>query len=285
VSEHLTCEEVREFAAPFVLGALDADETEAVLAHLGECPEAHDEFAELGSVVPALAESLEPVEPPAALKGRILDAAAAELASRRPMAAPAAAASAELAAMPAPTPLLPRRRFVEWALAVAAVLAIVALVGSNLLLLGRLDAKDAYARDVAAVLEAASEPGALTAVLAPAEAGGPRGLAAVGPDGRLTLAMQDLAPTSGDQVYEGWVIVGDAPPAPLGGFRVGDAGTGRLDGTGLPIQPGMALALTLEPGPGAQSPTLPILAVGTAVAATGAAAGERPQAVLATLLR
>lgn len=286
MSEHRTCDEVRELAAPFVLGALDADERQAVLDHLGECPEAHEEFAELGSVVPALAESLQPVEPPAGLKARILDAAAAELGSRSPMASPAVAVPPAETAMRAPIPLerRPRRSVLSWALGAAAVVAIVALAGSNLLLLGRLDANQAYARDVAAVLEAASEPGALTAVLKPAEAGGPRGLAAVGADGRLTLAMQDLAATSGDQVYEGWVIVGDTPPAPVGGFRVGDAGTGRLDGTGLPVEVGMALALTLEPAPGAHTPTLPILASGIAVAPTGAAAGEHPQAIVATLI-
>jgi anti-sigma-K factor RskA len=268
VSEQLTCDEIRELAAPFVLGALDPEEAETVLAHLSECREAHDEFAELGAVVPALARSLEPVEPSPALKARILEAAAADLEARSGV--PHIAVQ-------------PRRRFVAWALAAAAVIAIVALVGSNLL--GRPDASDTYAKDVAEVLEAASEPGALTVVLTPPEAGGPRGLAAIRPDGRLTLAMQDLAPTSGDQVYEAWVIVGEAPPAPLGGFRVGEAGTGRLDGSGLPVEYGVALALTLEPAPGAQTPTVPILAAGIAVAPTGDAADEHPQAVLATLLQ
>ena len=50
----LTCDEVRDLAAPFVLGALDADEQGAVREHLATCAEPHPEFAELGSVVPAL---------------------------------------------------------------------------------------------------------------------------------------------------------------------------------------------------------------------------------------
>ena len=82
--------------------------------------------------------------------------------------------------------------------------------------------------------------------------------------------MQDLDPTTGSEVYEGWVIVGDAAPAPLGGFAVGDAGTGRLDSSGLPVEPGMTLALTREPEPGATTPTMPILAAGTAGAPAGA---------------
>lgn len=33
----LTCDEIRELAAPFVHGALDADEDDAVRAHLVTC--------------------------------------------------------------------------------------------------------------------------------------------------------------------------------------------------------------------------------------------------------
>jgi hypothetical protein len=66
------------------------------------------------------------------------------------------------------------------------------------------------------------------------------------------------------------VIVGDAAPAPLGGFTVGDPGTGRLDSSGLPVEPGMTLALTREAASGATTPTLPILAAGTVAAPAGA---------------
>src|SRR4029453_9540438 len=78
----LTCEEAREMAGGFVLGALEPPEVEAVRAHLAPCDEADEEIAELGAVVPALAESVPLVEPPAALKGRIMAAAAADLGDR-----------------------------------------------------------------------------------------------------------------------------------------------------------------------------------------------------------
>ncbi|HSS36485.1 MAG TPA: zf-HC2 domain-containing protein, partial [Patescibacteria group bacterium] len=61
----LTCDEARDLAAGFVLGALAPDEMVAVREHLATCAEAHPEFEELGGVVPYLADSLEPVEPPA----------------------------------------------------------------------------------------------------------------------------------------------------------------------------------------------------------------------------
>ena len=177
----LTHEEAVELAAPFVLNALEPDEEEAVREHLRACPLPHEEFAELGSVVPALAETLEPVEPPAALKGRILAAAADDLVARTAVpataAAPAAAPPESVAPPPAPEPIQidSRRRPspVSWFLVAAAGIAIVALVAVNLLTLGRLNSSEQFERDVAAVLEAGSQPGALTAVLAPAESGGP----------------------------------------------------------------------------------------------------------------
>jgi hypothetical protein len=272
-TQRVTHDEAVQLAAPYVLGALEPEEEAAVREHLRTCPESHAEFEELGSVVPALAEAVEAVEPPAALKSRILAAAAAQRLGP-PVAATPVAAPAPAAAK-APIPIDSRRRGpspVSWFLVAAAGIAVVALVAVNLLTLGRLNASEQFARDVAAVLETGSQPGALTAVLAPAEAGGPRGLAAVGPDGTVTMAIQDLTPTMGDEVYQGWAIVGDAAPSPLGGFTVGDGGTGRLDSTGVTAEPGMTLALTREPGPGAQTPTLPILTAGVAgVAGSGAA--------------
>ena len=64
----LTCDEVREMAGSFVLGALDPAEETSVRAHLETCTDAHAEIGELGGVLPALAESVPVVEPPAGLK-------------------------------------------------------------------------------------------------------------------------------------------------------------------------------------------------------------------------
>jgi anti-sigma-K factor RskA len=78
--------------------------------------------------------------------------------------------------------------------------------------------------------------------------------------------MRDLAPTSGDAVYEAWVIGRDGVPVPLGSFEVGSAGVAYFEGTGLPTVAGIVLALTLESGPGATSPTMPIISKGVASA-------------------
>jgi anti-sigma-K factor RskA len=265
----LTCDEVRDLAAGFVLNALSADEMMAVRAHLASCDDAHAEIDELAGVLPVLGESVPVVEPPAALKGRIMEAAAADLEERRGAAAPAAQlTTAQPAPAQEPIPLRPAARTgaspATWALRIAAVLAIALLGGWNLLLQGQLNQARSYQDRVAAVTDAAAQPGALTAVLTPEGGSGPSGLAAVESDGSVTLAMQSLGPTTGDEVYEAWVIAGDGVPVPLGGFQVGAGGTAFFEATGVPAEAGVVLALTREPGPGATTPTLPIVSSGAA---------------------
>ncbi len=262
----LDCDEIRDLAAPFVLGALEEDEAAAVRDHLMTCPEAHPEFAELGSVLPVLAASAPVEEPPPTLKGRILAAAAAELEGRR------APTSSE-----APTPIrsagraavLPRRAsgavgIGTWTMRIAAVLAIALLGGWNLLLQGQLASATVYEVSVAAVLQVAGQEGSLTAILTPPGDRGPSGLAAVSASGVVTLAMRDLPATSGAQVYETWVIGSDGVPVALGGFQVDAAGIASFSTDGVPTQDGIVLALTLEPGPGATAPSSPPVSLGSA---------------------
>ena len=272
----LTCDEVREMAGAFVLGALEPSEDAAVRAHLASCGDAHDEIAELGGVLPALAASVPVVEPPAGLKARIMAAAAADLEQRSAATglathapatqAPEADAPVPPIAFPTPSARQARRTRSSagmWALRIAAVIAIVALGGWNLLLQGQLNAAKSYQQGVAAVLETAAKPGSVTAILT-ADGGAGSGLGAVSATGEVTLAMHDLARTTGQTVYEAWVIGGDGVPIPLGSFTVGSSGTGYLQGTGLPAANDIVLAVTLEPAAGAKTPTPPIISKGVA---------------------
>ena len=268
----LSHDEVVDLAASFVLGALDEDEMAAVRAHLASCAESHAEFDELGGMVPVLQASLLPVEPPPALKDRIMAAAAADLEARRREAAeteaaaapPIAAEDAPATTRPSGPVLLPRQPRLSWVLGLAAVLAIVVLGGWNLSLQSQLGEARAYQQQVAAVLDAAAEPGALTAVMKSPTGDGATGLAVVAPDGTMRIAMRDLAPTTGPEVYEAWAILPESAPVPLGGFQVGSNGVGYLEAGGLPTQSGVVLALTREPGPGATAPSSDPVSVGTA---------------------
>jgi anti-sigma-K factor RskA len=266
----MTCDDVREQAAGFVLDALEPDEMAAVREHLATCPEAHAEIDELAASLPVLAASVPVVEPPARLGARIRAAAEADVASRAdPVAAPAPASSRPVLVAAAPvsaaTPRGPSAG--SWALRIAAVLAIAVLGGWNVLLQQQLSSAQAYEESVAEVITAAGQPGSLTAVLT-AEGGGPSGLAAISATGTMTLAMQSLPATDGQQVYEAWVIGGDGVPVPLGSFQVGSAGTASFAADSPLAEPGVVLAVTREPGPGATTPTLPIVAAGTASTAS-----------------
>jgi hypothetical protein len=155
-------------------------------------------------------------------------------------------------------------RLGAWALGLAAVIAVVALGAWNLSLQRQLDDAQAYQQQVVAVLDAAKQPGALTAVLRSEDATGPSGLAAVTADGVARIAMRDLAPTIGSEVYEAWVIAADGVPVALGELQLRPGGFGYLEAGGLPAESGIVLALTREPGPDATAPSTAPISAGTA---------------------
>jgi anti-sigma factor RsiW len=284
--EPMTHEIARGFAAAYVLGALEPAEEAAVREHLRTCPEPHNEFAELGGVVPYLAElpGLELVEPPPSLRDRIMAAAAADLAERTAItpAAPApppptatpAALPAETLGSTVPFPSAAERRgrtrrgtgTLAWVARIAAVVAIVVLGGWNLVLQGQLSDARAFDRAVAAVVDAAGRPGSQTVVLTPTKDSRGAGIAAVAPDGSVVIAMRDLSATAGTQVYEAWVIVGTAAPVPVGGFTVGPTGTAAFTTQPVTTPPGSTIALSLEPSAGSTAPRGTIVATGVSTA-------------------
>ena len=67
----------RELAGPYALDALDGDDLGAFERHLEGCADCRREVDELRQAAAALALAVEPVEPPPALRARILDEARA----------------------------------------------------------------------------------------------------------------------------------------------------------------------------------------------------------------
>jgi anti-sigma factor RsiW len=271
----LTHEQAIDLAPAYVLGALEAADMAAVREHLATCPESHVEFETLGSVVPYLLESpgIELVEPSVSLRDRIMAAAAADLAGRsgEPAAEPPTApATAPTTVFPSATEREERIRTrtgrIGWAMRIAAVVAIVALGGWNLLLQNELTTARRFDQAVSRVLSAAAESGSQTVVLTPTENNQASGIAAIRPDGSVVLAMRNLPPTKGTEVYETWVIVGSAAPVPVGDFRV-DA-NGLATATTRPTQapPGAVIAVSREPQPGSTAPVGPIVSTGVGLA-------------------
>ena len=303
----MTCDLARDLAAGYVLGVLEPGDEAAVRDHLATCAQPPPEFDELGGTVPALLafelEGLQLVEPPAALRDRIIAAAAADLAAR-----PRSSASPELAtepparaggatpgpAAPAPATATPgsaaptspiafpsaeerearrtsRTSRLDWVLRIAAVFAIVAAGGWTWNVQRQADAATPFERAVAAVIQAGGQTGAKTVILKPGEGTTANGLAAIAPDGSVVLAMRDLAPTQASQVYEAWVIVGQADPVPVGGFRVGGDGTAAFTTRPATTPLGAIIALTLEPNEGNPAPKGPIVSFGVAAGPPGSA--------------
>ena len=280
--EPMSHDDVIELASGYVLGALEPAEEAAVRDHLATCSLPHAEFEELGGVVAAMLEDVELVEPPAALRDRIMDAARADLAAR---ASRGPATVATPVAGPEPTPAPPtafpsaaarevrraaRTSRLDWALRMAAVIAVVAIGAWGLGLQRQLDAANRFNQSVASVLDAAARPGAQAVILTPAEGKQGRGIAAVAPDGTVTMALRDLPTQTGTQVYTAWMIVGKNAPVSVGDFTVDANGIASVTTRPEPAPPGAIIALTLEPNAGNTAPKGEIYATGVAPGAAGA---------------
>ena len=276
----MTHEDALELAGLYALDALEPSEEAAVRQHLASCPLSHADFDALRGVVPALIEAelakLDLVEPPAALRDRIMAAAAADR---------GAAASTAAASRPAPTPApIPfpsaaertaradRRRTsrFDWALRIAAVLAIVVSGAYGLSVQRQLDTSKAFDQAVAAVVEAGSQPGAKTVLLAAQKDQRGAGIGAVAADGSVVLALRDLAATTGRQSYTAWVIVGKAAPVNVGDFAVDASGVRAFTTKPADTPAGAIIAVTLEPNAGTDAPGGPVVVLGPAAAAPGA---------------
>ncbi|HET7582023.1 MAG TPA: zf-HC2 domain-containing protein, partial [Candidatus Limnocylindria bacterium] len=72
-----TCQDVDELAGALAIGAVDADEARAAREHLATCPEPHAELRSLIGADAVLAAGLEPIEPSAGLRDRLMRSAEA----------------------------------------------------------------------------------------------------------------------------------------------------------------------------------------------------------------
>jgi negative regulator of sigma E activity len=243
----------RELLGAFALGAVDAEEAASVRAHLATCAECQAEMAELWIAVDSLPNTVEPMEPPPALRGRIAAAIAAEVASPAPAPpAPSAARASEpvptvAPAPPAPEPIRKPASFWSRATPSAAAAAILLLLSAGLLV-WNLRLRE----------QLATAPVTETIALAPADAApGAHGEVTYLPqDNLLLLDVRDLPPLKPDQVYEVWLI-GSEGPVPAGTFdQPTDQHAVVADRSQYET-----LAITAEPGPlGTAAPTGEIVA-------------------------
>jgi anti-sigma-K factor RskA len=167
---------LHELTAGYALDALEPSEARAFEQHLAHCARCQAELATFSGTAGALAFGVEPADPPAALRERVLAAARSERATVVPL----------------------RRRLrpehAVRALAVAASVAAVALGIWNIALHRQLDRSHQALRSV--VLHGAA------------------GSVVLGQSGQGTMTVTNLVAPPAGKTYEAWVIVdGKAEPA------------------------------------------------------------------------
>jgi anti-sigma-K factor RskA len=230
-------QEPHDLVAAYALDALDDEERVDFERHLADCAVCKAQLAELEEASTALAYA-ESVEPPPALRERILEAARAENGK---------------------VVQFPRRRWLFPATVAAAAAAAVVAIGVGLWansLTRDLDRERSANAGYARALQLLGG-GAEVTQLADAEGG-----LLVAPDGEAALVVCDLQPAPQDKTYEAWVIEGEIT-RPAGLFRGGGGCPPVL--LDKKVRPGTQVAVTLERKGGATRPTGPILVRSEAV--------------------
>ncbi len=273
----LSCDAVRDLAPLYVLDALEPAEVASIRDHLAACTDPHAELAQLGGVVPYLAGSLEPLEPPAAVGERIAaavqadlrarardDSAAARLVEGYGAAVPVEAAVREtpapagqpvdLAAARATRAARGPRPAWRWLLEAAAVIALVGVVGWDLVLQGQLDATRRQADLLSSALAAAAQAGSVTATLqGTGPAAGASGFVVAGTGGTNYMVVSGLPDPGAGRTYQAWYLKGQTAVS-AGTFALGAQGI-TVVGMSATAGPVSAVALTIEPAGGSDHPT------------------------------
>ena len=234
--------EAQDLLGAFALGAVDAEEAAIVRRHLVTCAECQAEIAGLWAAVDSLPDTIEPIDPPPALRDRIAAAIREETALVLPVAAataPQTIMQVERVSRPIRKPASFWSRATPW----AAAAAILLLLSAGLLV-WNLQLRE----------QIVNAPAAETIALAPTEAapGASGEVTFVADEDLFLVDVRDLPPLASGQVYEVWLIGEDGVPVPCGVFdqptdqhaMIGDGGQYET------------LAITVEPGPlGTEAPT------------------------------
>jgi anti-sigma-K factor RskA len=264
----MTHDELRELTGGYALGVLSDEERRALEAHLSTCRECTLEVRELARVAAGLAHAVPQVDPPAALRGRVLNAVRDEPA--RPAHSPKPA-QAVRAAAPIAT----------W-LAVAASIAALALGLYTLTLRERIETLQAQLRDVNARFErelqiaraSADRANHVSVILAAADvrridlagqAAAPQaaGRAYWSPSRGLIFTATNLPALAPGKQYQLWVIPPGKNPVSAGMIDL------ETDGRAIVlVDPSTAaqvgtVAVSVEPAGGVQQPTGDIVLAGT----------------------
>lgn len=251
----MTCTEIEELSGAYVLDALSPEESQAVEAHLGECPDCSQLIKELRSVVELLPLAVPQVDPSPALKERIL-AAVSDSAG-----VPVRPAPITPSALPVSRPVRRRPAWQNWGTQLIAAAAILFFLISGGL--------TAWNLSLQQQLHSISASAPVTyAIKSTTPSSSVSGQVTYLPQQHLTvITMRDLPQTQGTQVYQGWLLQGKQPVS-IGLLNIRD-GVATVDYSG-DLRQFDAAAVSKEPGPSPSqgAPQGTIVAVGSLKSAT-----------------
>jgi len=242
------CRDVDELAAALALGAVDADEVRAAREHLETCAEPHAELRSMLGADGVLAAGLEPIQPSARLRDRLMRSISEAPQAPRPV-------------TPAPDDgEQPRRGWLDWLsprvarpLALAGVAAAVALAAWGVSLSGQLGERDRALQQVADAIA-----GGEVAYRVEGDAG--RGYVVDTPGSGSAFVVADVGALDANNLYELWLIGADGVPVDVGTFRPGENAVAVI-----PLEQDLAgfqtFAVTIE-SERVDVPTLPIVMIG-----------------------
>ncbi len=288
---------LHDLVGAYALGALDAADRAAFERHLAECQACAGEVRSLQPVVDGLGQVVPLVDPPVALRERVLAAAtqpaAPKLAGRARAASEGGPKLVDRATEPAPPKLAERTRAASeggptnWGW-LAAAASVVLAVGMGIYVwqlrdrlteverrLDEATARAAASETQLAALKQASVDVRTTALVIGApdllrvDLAGQGGSAAKARAfwsraHGLVFAAVDLPPLPAGKVYQLWVV-GPQAPVSAGIFEPDDAGRATtIVGAGPQFPEPAAFAVTLEPAGGVPQPTGDKILVGLA---------------------
>jgi anti-sigma-K factor RskA len=258
-------EELRASIGPYVLGALTPAEEAEVRAHLVGCLECAAEARANQLVADALAWSVDPVDPPAGLRQRVLSSVTAG----------------------APQRVQTRGSRLPWLAAAAAVVIAAVLGADGVRLRGRIQTLELQLRDAfvqvragqeqtrQARLVAANAERQLSVLAAPdvahvnlkGQASAPQASArAMWSRSRgLLFAASNLPTLPAGRTYQLWIISGRAAPISNGWiFKTDSTGSvTTMFQTPATLPRPSAMAVSIEPDGGSTAPTGPITLIGS----------------------
>jgi anti-sigma-K factor RskA len=265
----MTHDELRDLSGGYALGILSEAERRAFEAHLSTCPECGEELRGFAAVAAGLAQVVPQVDPPAALRARVLQAATATGHREADVVRPRS----------------PRRLLGFLSAAAALVALALGVYAASLqqrirVLEAELRSASARAADVQRQLvqyKVASDTASqVRAILAAPDlrridlagqkaAPGAVGRAFWSPAQGLVVAFDNLPATSPDRVYQLWVIPPDKGAAPISAALLDLQPDGRAIALGAPGTASRVgvVAVTLEPAGGVPAPTGDMIVVGS----------------------